>query len=370
MLRSARRNRSPPAGATPRPSPHNCRAGSTRRATAVGKRILEQRAHIRRAPRAREGRVGGLDRALGGPPAVGDDRDPLFARRDVADARHPGDRLFRESRQPPARRRGADRCEQHVRAAARRRQSAGCRGLRWTVEPLQRLTDQAALRGLPRRRIVRRVAVGGLLGKLAEGEGPRAVEDEAVGGVAIAGIDVPAIGRGADQHCPRDRRRFAQRLLERADRGRAGGDPRPPVERFVRGRLSSQPSPAAIGVGPVSGAGSTPTVSHAAPSSSATICGSAVQMPWPVSACGTATVIRPSRAILMKVPNACSPRRDGKIAAADGAAKARRRRPARGRRRRRSAMSAGRGSTRVSRLQRLAVDLAGAEPRQGAPPRR
>ena len=58
----------------------------------------------------------------------------------------------------------------------------------------------------------------------------------------------------------------------------------------------------------VSGAGSTAIMSQAAPSSSATICGSAVQMPWPVSACGTATVTWPSLAILMKLPNACSPR--------------------------------------------------------------
>ena len=57
----------------------------------------------------------------------------------------------------------------------------------------------------------------------------------------------------------------------------------------------------------MSGAGSTATVSHAAPSSSATICGSAVQTPCPVSACGTATITRPSRPILMKAPNACSP---------------------------------------------------------------
>ena len=39
------------------------------------------------------------------------------------------------------------------------------------------------------------------------------------------GDDVPAVGGGADQHRPRHRRGIAQRLLERAHRGRAGGDP-------------------------------------------------------------------------------------------------------------------------------------------------
>jgi len=53
------------------------------------------------------------------------------------------------------------------------------------------------------------------------------------------------------------------------------------------------------------------SMNHAAESAApeaGTIFGNAVQMPWPVSTCGTATVMPPSRPILMKLPNVASPR--------------------------------------------------------------
>ena len=186
------------------------------------------------------------------------------------------------------------------REAARRPRNAGCRRP-WPGRRAAAAVGRSAAPWSVWRsgRTAWRTAVGGFFGKLAEGEGPHAVDDEAVGGVAIAGRRPSGRSR-ADQHRAGDRRGLAQRLLERANRGGAGGDP-DALRATLLARRADWRRPRS------SGAGSTATVSHAAPSSSATICGSAVQMPCPVSICGTATVIRPSRAILMKLPNACSP---------------------------------------------------------------
>ena len=105
--------------------------------------------------------------------------------------------------------------------AARPRRSAGFRSLfagpsslgsGWPTKP--------SLVPWPERRIVWRRCVGRLFGQLAEGEGPRAADHEAVGRVAFRGANVPAVGRGADEHRARDGGRLAQRLFERAYRCR------------------------------------------------------------------------------------------------------------------------------------------------------
>ncbi len=93
------------------------------------------------------------------------------------------------------------------------------------VEPLQRLADQPAPLRCPELCAHRRRAVGRFLREVAEAERPNAGDDEAVGGVALVLTDVPAVGCGADQHRPRNRRRFAQRPLEPSHGGRASSDP-------------------------------------------------------------------------------------------------------------------------------------------------
>ena len=96
------------------------------------------------------------------------------------------------------------------------------------VEPLQRLAHQ------PCRAVAAKIAVVAALRSAASSANspkvklrrrlmtkPSAVSQS-------ARIDVPAVGGRPDQHRPRGRRGLAHRLLERADRGRAGGDPHAP----------------------------------------------------------------------------------------------------------------------------------------------
>ena len=132
------------------------------------------------------------------------------------------------SRENPARRPpgGATRrWRTACRAAARRLRSASCR-----APSRVRRADRAAGRpgGLwcvwRSGALRRRAAVRGFLGKLAEGERAAAVEHESVAGLAFVGADVPAVGGGSDQHRTGDRGGLAHRLLERADRGRSGGN--------------------------------------------------------------------------------------------------------------------------------------------------
>ena len=157
-------------------------------------------------------------------------------------------------------------------AAEHRRRSASCRrswpGRRAAAAVGRSAGPLAMCRSCGLRR---RAAVGGFLGELAEGEGPPAVDDEAVGGVAFARADVPAVGGGADQHRPGDRRGFAQRLLERADRGRS--------RRVCPSRMPDAGQPSSVRRAGWRRPGERRRldrdVSQAAPSSSATICGSA-----------------------------------------------------------------------------------------------
>ena len=240
----------------------------------------------------REPRIGGLQRALGRPPAVGHDREPLVAR---CDWRTPG-ALATASREKPVRRPPGGAIRTEANSMSGQAHVAGeaqaAVGLGRAVEPRQRLADQRALPiGAAR---VGSAACGSAASSASSPKvkvrPPLMTNPSAVS--HSLGLDVPTVGRRADQHRARDRRGLAQRLLERADRGRAGGDPHRP-------RAGAMPSshlrPAGWHRPPPAAPARPPTVSHAAPSSSATICGSAVQMPCPVSTCGTATVTRPSR---------------------------------------------------------------------------
>ncbi len=182
---------------------------------AVRQRILEQRPGVGRRSLAGEDRVGVLERALGRPPAVGHDRDPLLARGDMADARMTGDGVARKAAQPTARRRHPDRGEQHVRQAHVAGKAPAPLRLGGAVEALQRLAHQARLVRPAKRGPKRRRAVRGLFRKLAEGEGAPAIDHEPVGGIALARADVPAVGGGADEHFAGDGGGFAQRLARR-----------------------------------------------------------------------------------------------------------------------------------------------------------
>ena len=203
------------------------------------------------------------------------------------------------------------------------------------VEALQRLPDQ------PRLAAERSGgACGGVRPAASSASSPKvkvraAVDDEAVGGVAFGRRSTFQRSAAAPTSIAR-----AIAAASRSGCSNARTEVEPAVMRMPSGQPSSLGQ--RIGIGGASGAGSTATVSHAAPSSSATICGSAVQMPCPVSACGTATVTRPSRPILMKCAERLLALRRREVAAPGGAATARKRRSGRRRRRRRSAGSAGR----------------------------
>ena len=123
-----------------------------------------------------------------------------------------------------------------------------------------------------------------LLGQLAEPQPLPPCDHEAVARVASRRIDIPLPRGGRAQQVARRRRR------PRAAAARTRGSRS--IPRSPAARASHWHRPA------TRGAGSTATISHAAPSSSAAICASPVHAPCPVSACGTATVTRPSRADL------------------------------------------------------------------------
>src|SRR6185369_174503 len=142
----------------------------------------------------------------------------------MTNSRDPPDRICRMADEPTARRRQARRGEEHSGKANVTAEPHFAVDLRRRVEALQRLADEAALRGLlqpwrPWRRSARR-----FFGKLSKAEGAHTVDDIAVGGFAFRLGDVPPVGGRADQHRASDRRRMSQCLLECANRGRAGGN--------------------------------------------------------------------------------------------------------------------------------------------------
>ena len=254
MLARRRHNKSRRAGASLRRPIRN------RRAEPAFVAACRRRAPVRTRPRMsgalrRPEKIGlaAFIACSACPPAFGDDGDPVVARGDMTD---PGQmpvasRVKPLSRPPGGATRTLANSIPGSRTSAAKRQlpsalaGPSSRSSGWPIRrPLARLAE---------RRLRRRAAVGGFLGKLAEGEGPAAVDDEAVGRLAFAGLDVPAVGSRADQHRPRDRRRLAQRLLERAHRGRAGGDRARPsldfVPRSQPSRRATLPGRQRVGIG-------------------------------------------------------------------------------------------------------------------------
>ncbi len=186
--------------------------------------IIKQQARIGRHAGAREFGVRGVRGALGSPPAIGGDRQRIIRGRNMPDAGNCLDCFMRIAGDPPAGRRQARRCEQHSGEPDVAGEAQAAVGLGRSVQALQRLPDQPRLARQAQRRRIRWSAVRRFLGELGEGEGPDAVDDEAVGRVAVPRRDVPAVGGRADQHRPRHRGRLAHRPFERAYGGRAGSD--------------------------------------------------------------------------------------------------------------------------------------------------
>ena len=187
--------------------------------------MVERAAHVGRRPFARESRAGRLQGAFGGPPAIGNDRNPLIVGCQVPHAGGSRNCLAGKLSQPASRRCQPSGGVKHAGQANVGGKPPAAFAFGRRIEPRQRLADQPRLGSAACRWIGWCAATGRFLGQFTEGCPPGAADDETIRRVAVGFIDVPAIGGGADQHCARRCRSLAHGLGERADRGRAGGDP-------------------------------------------------------------------------------------------------------------------------------------------------
>ena len=164
---------------------------------------------------------------LRGPHVIGDDRDGVVEPHDLA---HALDRLGRavvDALHAPAEDgRLRERRDLHAGRPSVDAVDRGSIDLRRRVEPLGRRADQLEiLRALQRdvRREPACVAASAASSPYFRRSSGRRVDHLAVLRAAGRRVDVPALGRGRDQHRPRGRARLAQRLPRAAHRVRVAG---------------------------------------------------------------------------------------------------------------------------------------------------